>query len=138
MTDPRLREAMQNIQNIAEQDAAHQAEIIRNLDRLLKRLEMEEEDLSKQTQSERTKLSERLSDFDCENSQAWQLIKQKGWDELSQKILLSIASIIANKCQIGLDREAKRRKPILIKWFQENLKIISPAIDKIYLEYRDG
>ena len=98
---------------------------------------MKKDEYYNPTEFERNKLTDRLSNFDYSRSPAWKIIKKKGWDNLNQRELLSIASILAEKCNITLDREAKRRKAILIKWFDENLSLLLPAIEFIRLEYDD-
>ncbi|KAK8889745.1 hypothetical protein M9Y10_034499 [Tritrichomonas musculus] len=133
----RLENALAQIKKVTENSGNSNQEIISHLSRLLQRLEMKNEELIKQTESERNKLTDRMSNFDFANSPAWMMIKKKGWDNLNHKELLSIASVIANKCNITLDREAKRRKPILVKWFDENLSAILPAVDFIQLEFHD-
>ncbi|OHT13120.1 hypothetical protein TRFO_16881 [Tritrichomonas foetus] len=109
--------------------------LTRHLNRLIYRLENREEDLERQTANERLKIGERLKDYDYEKSEAWRAIKSLGWDSLNQKELLSVAYVISNKCGAVIDREAKRRKAILVKWFDENLEAIQPYFKSIKLEY---
>lgn len=137
MADDRLEKAMTNILKLTKSSCGNIQEINSHLKRLIQNLEMKQEDLITQTEFERNKLTDRLSNFDFVRSRAWKVIKQKGWDTLNQKELLSIASILASKCNISLDREAKRRKPILVKWFDENFDIIAPIFNCIQLEYEE-
>ena len=136
MSDPRLDKALTQILMLSKSTNNPQ-EIIANLRPLLQTLEMKKDEYYNPTEFERNKLTDRLSNFDYSRSPAWKIIKKKGWDNLNQRELLSIASILAEKCNITLDREAKRRKAILIKWFDENLSLLLPAIEFIRLEYDD-
>lgn len=136
MIDGRLEKSINHILTLTK-NSNNTQEINSHLKRLLQNLELKQENLITQTEFERNKLTDRLSNFDYARSAAWKIIKQKGWDNLNQKELLSIASILAEKCNLTLDREAKRRKPILVKWFDENLNVILPVVNFIQLEYED-
>jgi hypothetical protein len=53
---------------------------------------------------------------------------------LSQDELVSIADLVARKANLRLDRDARRRKPVMLKWFDENWQIIQPLLSDIVLE----
>ena len=59
-------------------------------------------------------------------------------DLLGQRLtcpeLLSVAQIISRKTSLQLNRECKRRKIVLLKWFDENWDRISPIIANLKLE----
>lgn len=90
------------------------------------------------TTNERQKIDERIRNFDYEKSNAWMELARRGWDQLSQAELLSIAQIFGKKFTIPIDREAKRRKSVLVKWFEENLNALRPHLDNIELVFEDG
>jgi hypothetical protein len=72
--------------------------------------------------------------FNWQRSTPWnQLIALYG-PRLSQEELVSIARLIAKKLDIKLDRDARRRKPVMIKWFEENWESIEPLLGNIILE----
>jgi hypothetical protein len=54
--------------------------------------------------------------------------------KLKQDELVSIADLCAEKLQIKLDRDARRRKIVVIKWFEENWAAIQPLIHLIVLD----
>ena len=96
-------------------------------------------DLQKsQTEAERRRVELRLSGFDGKNSDAWAEICDAFGPNLSQNELLCIAQVISFHAKLRLDREAKRRKEVLIKWFQENLPVIRPFFNRLVLEDVDG
>lgn len=70
---------------------------------------------------ERDKVEARLKDFNYKESRAWKEITDRFGSKLSQSELLAIAVIISYCDRLKLDREAKRRKEVLIKWFDENI-----------------
>jgi hypothetical protein len=72
--------------------------------------------------------SKRLKDFDPSNCQAARVIK-----ELFGKATLTDLSTLARVCiselnGLYLDRAAYRRKPVMLKWFDENLDVIEPFL----------
>ena len=95
-------------------------------------------DQKAQAENERRRVEMRLNDFDYKNSDAWQIICERFGPGLTHNELLSIAQIIAFHARIRLDREAKRRKEVLIKWFQENIVTIIPFLQKMVLEDSEG
>ena len=84
---------------------------------------------------EQDRLKDRLQEFDYKKSDAWQELEKRQWADRSQKELVSIAQVIAKHCNINLDRESKRRKEVLIKWFDDNLSLILPAFDQIEIVF---
>ena len=87
---------------------------------------------------ERRKVDERLRGFSLKTSRAWQEICSRFGSNLNQTELLSIAEVLGAQIGVKVDREAKRRKEVLIKWFDENLAVILPYFSKMVLEDRDG
>lgn len=87
------------------------------------------------TQSEREKchLKKRLSGFDWKQSRAWREITRHFGSGLSQDELLAIAEILATAVGLRTDRAARRRKEVLIKWFDENLSVLEPLFPRVEL-----
>lgn len=83
---------------------------------------------------EKARISERLKDFNPRETDAWKKITQKFGPNIKQPELISIANLLASQAKIKLDRDAKRRKSVLIKWFQEHWDEISCYIDFVVLE----
>lgn len=84
-------------------------------------------------QRERQTLEDRMKNFDYKSSMAWKEIVIRYGADLTHGELRCVAEVIADNLAISLDREAKRRKNVLIKWFQENLEQIGPFLNKIKL-----
>jgi hypothetical protein len=55
--------------------------------------------------------------------------------KVSQNELLSIADLIAEAIQIKPDRDARRRKIVMIKWFDDNWALIQPMLGSVVLEH---
>ena len=72
----------------------------------------------------------RLKDFDAENNSAVKVLKNKFGEVPNQNQLYSLAKVLGEKLDIPVDREASRRKKVLIKWFDENIEKIQPFLEK--------
>lgn len=79
-----------------------------------------------------------MNGFVYKNSAAWKVITEKYGDNLNQAELLSLAEVIAEQLGLKVDREAKRRKEVLVKWYDEHLSEIMCLLPRIILEDKDG
>lgn len=82
---------------------------------------------------ERDRVYRRLKDFDVKGNRAWKEITSRYGTKLSHSELLAIATVISKCDNIKLDREAKRRKEVLIKWFDENIDRCIPYFNSMVL-----
>jgi hypothetical protein len=87
---------------------------------------------------ERRRVGARLNGFVFKDSPAWQMISRRFGENLNQMELLSLAQVLSARLNLKIDREAKRRKEVLIKWYDENFRAISEILPYVYLEDRDG
>ncbi|OHT05398.1 hypothetical protein TRFO_06001 [Tritrichomonas foetus] len=83
---------------------------------------------------EKERINSRLNGFNPKDNPAWREITQRFGNNIKQPELLSIATVLANNASLKLDRDAKRRKSVLIKWFEENWSAIQPFLDYVVLE----
>lgn len=84
--------------------------------------------------SDKKKVQQILRGFDQDRSEAVSYLKQK-YGDLKQYEILQIAEYCTSKIKIlALDRESKRRKEVLLKWFDENFSILKPVLDDIVVE----
>ena len=70
----------------------------------------------------------RLKNFNEKESVAYIKLCKLYGPKPSQQELLSLAHVISANLNIFLDREAIRRKKVLIKWFDENFAKIEPFL----------
>lgn len=82
---------------------------------------------------EQKRIQDRMNDFDIKESRAYKEFERRGWNKLPQTVLKSIAQVIEEQAKISLDRESKRRRTILIKWFDDHFDLISPFLNRINL-----
>jgi len=69
---------------------------------------------------DKKRIMERLGTFKWKESEEWGLICKHFGCEPSKTQLLEIAKLVAERNSITLDRDSKRRKSVLVKWFHEN------------------
>ena len=80
------------------------------------------------TTPEKVRISKRVENWTPENSEAWRQLQNIYGDRVQLRLLLDIAEKLSEQCNIPLDRDAKRRKIILIKWFEEHWAELSPLV----------
>lgn len=90
--------------------------------------------ISDKNGGEKIRVRARLNGFIAMESMIWNEIKRRFGDNIRHGELLSIAEVVAQYSGVFLDRDAKRRKTVLIKWFQENWARIAPFLSCVVLE----
>jgi hypothetical protein len=83
---------------------------------------------------ERERVQRRVEGFDWQKSPTWLHLSCLYGPKLKQDELVSIAEICAQKLEIRLDRDARRRKVVMIKWFEENWFRIRHVLPFIVLD----
>ena len=114
--------------------AADQSKIRDRLERLSNNLNCVYAD-QKPHEKAKALIEDRLRGFIVEESRAYKELERRGLGKLPQRALLSIAQVIAKGLNINIDRAAKRCKPVLMKWYDENFDVVFPALDKLKLEF---
>jgi hypothetical protein len=84
--------------------------------------------------SEKKRIANRLKGLIPKQSPAWQEITRRFGLNVKHPELVEIATVLSENANIRLDRDAKRRKAVLIKWFEENWADVSPYLDYVVLE----
>jgi hypothetical protein len=75
-------------------------------------------------------IEKKRQNFDHMNCQAWRRLTARFGPKISQEELLSLAMAVAYELKLDLSREYKRRKELLVKWFDENLAVVWPFIEQ--------
>lgn len=82
---------------------------------------------------ERYRVIRRLGKFDYKKCSTYKKLMEIFGAKRSKQELLSLAICLCVKIpSLKLDREAKRRKSVLIKWFHDNFDIIEPQLKYYY------
>lgn len=74
-------------------------------------------------------VKEKLKGFDPKTSRAWTSLTSRYGPKINQNQLLSLAEVVSYQLNVGLFREYKRRKEMLIKWFDENYDVVWPFVE---------
>lgn len=85
------------------------------------------------TNDEKRRIAMRMNGFDVKDNRVWAEIAKRFGVNVKQGELTNIAQVIAKHAGIKLDRDAKRRKCVLLKWFDENWEKIYPFLDYVVL-----
>ena len=126
-------EHLKGIKNISEADSS---DLKLRVEELLELLYSPEEQESNMKHKDRKKAQYRVDGFNPKESQVWKKIWTSFGKNLSKNELQSLAEVIASHFNLKLDREAKRRKEVLIKWFDENAEDVLKLLP--YLEFQDN
>ena len=83
---------------------------------------------------ERARVLRRTDGFNWKKSPVWRHLSYYYGPKVKQEELVSIADLICEKVNLKLDRDARRRKIVMIKWFEEHWQQIQPLLHMIVLE----
>jgi hypothetical protein len=78
--------------------------------------------------SEIQRIQRRIEGFDWQESGIWAFLCWLFGPKLSQDELVSLGGLVARTLGIQLDRDARRRKSVMIKWFEEHWIEIQPLL----------
>jgi hypothetical protein len=85
-------------------------------------------------EEEKERVRRRVGAFDWKESKVWHGLTAHFGPKLNHEELISIAELIASHAKVKLDRDAKRRKIVLLKWFEENWLVVQPLLRVIVLD----
>ena len=94
-------------------------------------------ELGEGVNDEKKRIAMRMNGFDPKDNRVWSEIANRFGANVKQGELTNIAQVIAAHAGIKLDRDAKRRKGVLLKWFDENWEKITPFLDYVILASSD-
>ena len=86
-------------------------------------------DIDYQQKFEREFIRKKREHNDAWSCLAWTKLRERFGQKISQEELLSLARVVSNELEIDLSREYKRRKELLIIWFNENFDRVWPFIE---------
>ena len=85
-------------------------------------------------QTEREQSQERVGDVDAYHSPCWTELTKRFGDHIHQEELKGIAELLSKTLNVKLDRAARRRKKVLVKWFFENWDELYPYLDYVAMQ----
>jgi hypothetical protein len=77
---------------------------------------------------DRDKANQRLGSFDWRKSQELEELYRRCGCEMNHNDLLVVAKVAADRAGLVVDRDAKRRKSVLVRWFHDNWHELLPHI----------
>lgn len=83
---------------------------------------------------EKQRIAMRMEGFNQKDNSAWFELTKRFGQNIKRNELMNIAQVLANAADIKLDRDAKRRKSVLLKWFDEHWARIRPLLDYVVIE----
>jgi hypothetical protein len=85
---------------------------------------------------EKLRISKRVENWSVDRSQVWKKLQEIFGEKIQLNALLCVASQLSEQAGVILDRDAKRRKNILVKWFEEHWESLSPHLDRWVAEHQ--
>jgi hypothetical protein len=82
-----------------------------------------------QVEYERQFVEKNRQGFDPHTCRAWVLLTKKYGPTIPHNNLLSLANVVSIHMKLPLLRESKRRKDMLIRWFDDNIDCVWPFIE---------
>lgn len=82
---------------------------------------------------EKKRVQKRIEGFEWRESTVWRTLTAKFGSKLTHEELVSIAELVAMRAHLRLDRDARRRKVVILKWFEENWHFVQPLLPMIVL-----
>jgi hypothetical protein len=133
----RLQFCFSNVSELihSTDDLAIRQEILSQLYHLTDCLAFRGPGPSTQSQSERNLITQKLNGFNYETSRIKPILQQYNWEEMKMTELSAIALALSEYTGIKMDREDKRRKEVLLKWFEDNLDSFLLLLPSIKLTY---
>ncbi|OHS94985.1 hypothetical protein TRFO_38795 [Tritrichomonas foetus] len=132
--DARLTSAIKRLTEL-DRIQIDNKEIHKSLQKLVNSLENQNDD--QQAKNERERIKMIIRDFNYKQSKAWHSFEQIKWDKMNHKELVCIAQVLEKELNVVLDRESKRRKEVLVNWFDRNWEVLQPYINCISFEYEE-
>lgn len=76
----------------------------------------------------------RMGEFVWQDSYAWQMLSAYYGKKINLSELITIAEVLTTVSPLRIDRDARRRKAVMVKWFDENWMQIQPLLPMIVLQ----
>jgi hypothetical protein len=88
------------------------------------------------TSEEVMRISKRTENWTPEGSEVWRTLQNIFGERIQLHALLDVAIRLSQEAGITLDRDAKRRKNVLIKWFEEHWDKIYPLLNQWIMNHQ--
>jgi hypothetical protein len=133
--EPRFHHAKGLIAEISQANPDASGKIVHRLQEFLQVIGEGRSEASTAIQQEREAITNRMIGFDYVASEAYHEFDRRNWCKLKFPECVSLVSVLAANVGLTVDRESKRRKPVLFHWLQNHWDSIRPLLDQIELVY---
>ena len=143
-TEPRLKVSANNLMKVIGTSEERAKSVLPFIDSVLRSVQSGANSVSVQGTAglgltkERIRIALRLNGFNPKDNVVTKEFEKRFGPNLKQSELRNIAQIIADHANIKLDRDAKRRKNVLLKWFDEHWTQIAPFLNNVVLDDAQG
>jgi hypothetical protein len=76
-----------------------------------------------------------MQGFDYRLCSAYHYFEHRQWATLKTTELVSIGHAVGDVAAVQMDREARRRKPVLFKWPQEHWEQFQPILENLHTRF---
>jgi hypothetical protein len=89
-------------------------------------------------QKERELLHERIQGYDKLSSPSYAALEERGLTDRRFPEIVSLFEVLADQAGLSMDRECKRRKPVLFRWADSHWRLIELIFWQAALEFKAG
>jgi hypothetical protein len=127
--------ARKHIQELCAEKPETSQHIYTGLQQIIEILTLARSCASSALHQERETIDGRIRNFVYSDCAPFLFFKEKGWSQLTFPELVAVSKVIGHEANLAIDREAKRRKPVLFKWLDDNWEQMKEYAEKIELHY---
>jgi hypothetical protein len=131
----RFRQACDQLCQVLQSKPNDQGQIHSHLTQLVGSLTWQSTQTSDALEQERAIIDARIRNFDINSSPPYAVFQAKGWNTMKFPEMVSVCEVLAKEGRVTMDREAKRRKPVLFKWMSDNWEVLKLHIDNLELVF---
>jgi hypothetical protein len=133
--DRRYQDAVLKLLRLIKTKPSLEKDITEALDDVGRHLSGQAFGASEALQQEHREIMDRVRGFDMAKSPAFQAFKQRQITGRKFPEIVSICELLAEQANVPMDRESKRRKPLLFRWLDANWDRIEPALQTVTLVF---
>jgi hypothetical protein len=137
--DPRPKTAISRLLELTAATGKLQKDVADALQELSRHLAGDTYGGTESLQRERQTLQQRMEGFDRTRSPSYRAFHDRGLTERRFPEIVSICEVLVDDAGIvPMDRECKRRKPVLWAWLDSHWAQLEPRLCRIKLVFADG
>jgi hypothetical protein len=135
MTDERFHQTQRDVMQLVLSHSEIAPNIEKDLTELVAILRNEISAATQSQMHERKALESRTSGFQFKETDAYKQLQRRGFDNLKFSQLRAMATVMASHCNLEIDRQARRRKNICLKWLYEHWDVLEPELARMEMEF---